>query len=147
MVAGTSPAATISRMSSISRVSGASRILTGAFLALASRSFSAFRLSMKLDEARTYTSRPDRSSAVATGGASGAVTTISEMFRRLGMEKSTCFRRSGVMVIFPTAMSPRPWVKPGMSSSRDTGTNITCTRIFRLFSFLLSSSSNIRPRS
>ena len=64
-------------MSSSSSGSAAATILTGGLPDFASVAFNAIRLSWNALDLRTWTSRPDRSSGVATGGWFAPVTTSS----------------------------------------------------------------------
>ena len=62
---------------------------------------------------------------MAMASDAGPETTISETFFNAGSAKSTCWRRSVVIVTFAAATSPRPLWRAVASSLRPTGTKAT----------------------
>ena len=107
-VAFTSPALTISRMSSSSSAVGSTLMETAALPCCLNVAFNAVRLSNWMLFSRTATCLPERSSIVLRIDAPGPVTTISRTSVLAGTVKSTSLARSGVTVTFAATMSPLP---------------------------------------
>ena len=88
-----------------------------------------------MEDLRTKTSFPARSSRLDTVGEAGPDTTSSLTLRYTGAEKSTSFWRSSEIVRLDAAMSPLPLASACSKSPRCTGMNTTRTLICFCFSF------------
>jgi hypothetical protein len=84
---------------------------------------------------------------VASLGDAGPVTAISLTLLIPAAVKSTTFRRSGVIVMFPAATSPLPSARSCRSWSRRTGMKTTRTFRFLSLSFFSAASFLLRPSS